>query len=108
MTSHEYVSITSQTSLKWNTQWRLSGTSPRRLSGTCPWRPISTFLQRLLQAANETLKKVAVVRLYHVSELRCCEAFLAGPYYVFKLLCHYLYVVGFHVSFKYQIKHQIF
>ena len=28
--------------------------------------------------------------------------------FVFKLLCHDLHLVGFHVSFKYQIKHQIF
>ena len=29
-------------------------------------------------------------------------------YYVFKLLCHDLQLVGFHVSFKHQIKHHIF
>ena len=39
---------TSQTSLKWNTQWCLSGASPRRLSGKCPRRPISTSLRRSL------------------------------------------------------------
>ena len=32
----EYVFTTSQTSLKWNTQGRLSGMSPRRLSGRYP------------------------------------------------------------------------
>ena len=31
-----------------------------------------------------------------------------GLYYVFKLFCHALHLVGFHVSFKYQIKHQTF
>ena len=31
-----------------------------------------------------------------------------GLYYVFKLLCHDLQLVGFHVSFKHQIKHHIF
>ena len=36
------------------------------------------------------------------------NALLVGLYYVFKLLCHDLHLVGFHVSFKYQIKHQIF
>ena len=46
---------------------------------------------------------VAVVRLHHVSELRCCAGL-----YVFKLLCHELNLVGFHASFKYQIKHQCF
>ena len=46
---------------------------------------------------------VPSVRLHHVSELGCCDGL-----YVFKLLCHELNLVGFHVSFKYQIKHQIF
>ena len=35
-----YVSATSQVRLKWNTQWRLDGTSARRPSGTSPWRLI--------------------------------------------------------------------
>ena len=48
VTPHHFVSTTSQTSLKWNTQRRLSGTLPRRLSGTYPRRPISTSLRRLL------------------------------------------------------------
>ena len=47
-TPHHYVSTTSQTSLKLDTQQRLSGTLPRRLSGTYPRRPISTSLRRLL------------------------------------------------------------
>ena len=34
--------------------------------------------------------------------------FLVSLYSVIKLLCHELHLVGFHVSFKYQIKHQIF
>ena len=73
-TSHQYVSMTSQISLKWNTQQRLSGTSPNRLSGTYPRRPISTSLWCLLYLPNETPNKVAVVRLDHVSELRCLDA----------------------------------
>ena len=36
------------------------------------------------------------------------DALLVGLYYVFKLLCRALHLVGFHVSFKFQIKHQIF
>ena len=31
-----------------------------------------------------------------------------GLYYVSKLLCHGLQLVGFHVSFKHQIKHHVF
>ena len=49
-----------------------------------------------------------VVRFHHVSELRCCDALLISLYYVFRLLCHELNPVGFHVSFKYQIKQQHF
>ena len=45
-----------------------------------------------------------MVRLHHVSELRCCDALLIGLYYALKLLCHDLNLEGFHVSFKYQIK----
>ena len=31
---------------------------------------------------------------------------LIGFYYLLKLLCYYLHLVAFYVSFKYQIKHQ--
>ena len=33
---------------------------------------------------------------------------LVGIYNVSNLLCHDLYLVGFHVSLKYEIKHQTF
>ena len=49
-----------------------------------------------------------MVRLYHASELRYRDALLVGLYYVFKLLCHDLHLISFHVTFKYEIKHQIF
>ena len=39
-----------------------------------------------------------MVRLHHVSELRCHDALLVGLYYIFKLLCHDLHLVGFNVS----------
>ena len=45
-----------------------------------------------------------MVRLRHVSQLRCCDAFLVDLYYSFKLLAQS--GVGFHATFKYQIKHQ--
>ena len=64
--------------------------------------------RRLKQVSNETPSNIAVVRLHHVWELRCREALLVGLYYVFKLLYHDLHLVGFHLSLKYQIKHQIF
>ena len=52
---------------------------------------------------KETANHVAVVRLHQVSQLRCRDVL-----YIFELLCHELSLVGFHVSFRYQIKHQIF
>ena len=107
MTFYQYVSTTSQTSLNWNVQQRLSGTLPRRLSGMYPRRAISTFLRRLLQAPKEAPNNVAVVRLHQVLQLRCCDALLLDVYYVFKLLCHNLHLVGFHIWFKYQINYQI-
>ena len=102
------VSTTSQTILKSNTQRGLSGMSPRRFSGTCPQRPISTSLRRLLLGPNEIPNNVAVVRLHHVSELPCRDAWFVGFYYVFKLFSHCLHLVGFHISFKYQMRQQIF
>ena len=94
------VFTTSQTILKSNTQ--------RGFSGTCPQRPISTSLRRLLLGPNETPNNVAVVRLHHVSKLTCRDALFVGLYYVFKLFSHCLHLVGFHISFKYQMRQQIF
>ena len=99
MTFYYYVSTTSQTSLKWNTQRCVNGMSPRRLSGTYPRPPISTCLRRLLWVPNETPNNVGVIRLH-----RCRDVLLVGPYCFFKLLCHNLHLVEFYVSFKYQIK----
>ena len=65
-------------------------------------------LRRLMQLPNETPNNVVVVSLHHVSELHFWNALSVGLYYVFKLLCHGLRLVGIHVSFKYQIKHQVF
>ena len=41
-TSQWYVFTMSQTSLKWNTQWRLNGTSSRRLTDMSWWLPMGT------------------------------------------------------------------
>ena len=104
--SHQYVFTTSQTSLKWNTQRRLSGTLLRRLSGKHPRRPISRSLRRLLP--NKTPKNVAVVRLHHVSVSRFRDVLLVSLYYTFEFLCHNFHLVCFWDLFKYQINHQIF
>ena len=54
-------------------------------------------------SCNSEMKQslMAVVCLRHV-------AILVDLYYVLKLLCENLHLVDFHVSFKYQIKHQTF
>ena len=58
---------------------------------------------------SETTDNVTVVRLHHVWELRCCDAFLYyGLYYIFKLVSHDLHLVGFQVSFTCHVKHHIF
>ena len=78
-----YVPATSQLRLKWNTQWRVNGTSLRRLSGTSQryligtsWghlkrmyrqRLISTSSRRLKQVSNETSNNVSLVRHQDVS-----------------------------------------
>ena len=49
-----------------------------------------------------------MLHLHHVSGLPTCEALLAGLDYVFNLLYRDPNLVGFHGSFKYQIKHHIF
>ena len=87
-----HVSNKSQMKHSTTSQWYVTKT----LSDTYPRRPITTSLRRLLEVPNEAPNNVAVVGLHHVSELRCCDGL-----YIFKLLCHELNLVGFHVSFKY-------
>ena len=54
------------------------------------------------------MRRLKRLKVLNVSELRYCDALLVSLYYVLKLLCHYLHLVGFHFSFKCQIKHQYF
>ena len=110
-TSHQYVSTTSQISLKWNTQRRLSGTSPRRLSGTYPERTICTSPVHNISCNSQM--KHSITSLWYVSTMSqsyvvATPCLYYGLYYVFKLLCRNLQLVGFQVSFKHQIKHHIF
>ena len=51
--------------------------------------------------------EVTVVCLHESSESSCHKALLVGLQCVFKLVCHDFQLVVFDVSFKYQIKHQI-
>ena len=93
-TSHQCVFTTSETNLKWNTQRPLIGTSLRRLNGmyVSPVSPKWNTQQRCCVTSPPRLRVTLSRRLW----------------YVFKLLCHDLHLVGFHVLFKYQIKHQNF
>ena len=106
MAPHQYVSTTSQTILKWNTQRRLDGTSPKRFSVASPWhltgtshrrlkrtyqrRPIITSPRRLKQVLYETPNDVSVARYQDVSVVRIHDVPLARLY---------------NVSCKSQIKH---
>ena len=64
-------------------------------------------LLRLCDVSCKSQLKHPITLQWYVSttllELRCCDGL-----YVFKLLCHELSLAVFHVSFKYQVKHQIF
>ena len=106
--SHQYVSATSQLSLKRNTQRRLSGLSPSRLSGTYPGRPV-----RLYKFSCNFQMKHAITLLWYVSTTSrsyvvATPCLFYGLCYVFRLLCYDLHLVGFHASFKHQIKDYIF
>ena len=74
------VSIKFQMKHSTISHWYLTNGSIR---GTYPRHPISTYLLRLLYIPNETPHNVAVVHLLQVSELRCCNTFLIGLYYIF-------------------------
>ena len=65
---------------------------------------------RLHDVSNKSQMKHPITSLWYVSTASqsyvvATPCLYNGLYYVFKLLCH---IVGFHVSFKHQIKHHIF
>ena len=106
-TSHQYISTTFQTSLKWNTQWfsvvRHQDVSVERID--------NVPLVRFYDVSCNSQMKHPITSLWYVSTTSW-SYFVATPflcyglYYVFKLLFCDLHLAGFHVSFKYQIKHQ--
>ena len=108
-TSHQYVPTTSQISLEWNTKRHLSGTPPRRLSVRIHDVP----LLRLDDVFCNSQMKHPITSLWYISTTSRSYVVVTpclyyGLYYVFKLLCHDLRLVGFHVPFKHQSKHHIF
>ena len=96
-TFHQYVSTMSQLSLKWNTQ--------RRLLGTYPRYPISTPLLCLLYVPNEIPNNVATTPP-HVAVTLLRRLFSRSLLHFQVTLPWAQSGVGFHATFKYQIKHQ--
>ena len=96
MTSHQYVSTTSQISLKWSTQRRLSGTLPRRHIHNVP-------LVGLYDVSCNSQMKHPITSLWYVSTTSR-SYFVATPclyyglYYVFKLLFPDLHNQTLHFS----------
>ena len=104
-----YVFTTSQISLKWNTQRH----SVVRHQDVSVVRIHDVPLVRLYDVSCNSQMKHPITSLWYVSTTSQSYVFATpclyyGLYYVFKLLCHGLQLVGFHVSFKHQIKHHIF
>ena len=126
-TSPRHLLGTSWQHLKRTKQQRLISTSSRRLKHVSNETPNDVSLVghqdvsvvrihdvpsvRLYDASCKSQMKHPVTLLRYVSttsQLLCRDALLVGLWYVFKLPCHDLHLEGFHVSFKYQIKHQNF
>ena len=61
---------------------------------------------RLYNVSCKSQMKQTITLLWYVSfvlELRCCDGL-----HLFKLICHEVNLVGFHILFKYQVKHHFF
>ena len=68
---------------------------PRRFSSMSPRCRKRMLQQRLKKIPNETRSEIVVVRVHHVSELRCHYPLLLRLYDVFNLRSHNLQLVGF-------------
>ena len=116
---------------QWTYWWRLINTSSRRLKQVSNETPNDVSVIRHQDVSVVHIHDVPLVRLYDVSPVPNSQmkhpitspwygcttsrnyvvampCLYYGFHYVFKLLCLDLHLVSFHVSFKYQIKHQIF
>ena len=100
-------------------RWRyVSNETPNDVSVVCH-QDVSVVrihdvpLVRLSDVSCNSQMKHPITSLWYVSTTSqsyvvATPCLYYGLYYVFKLLCHDLQLVGFHVSFKHQIKHHIF
>ena len=100
-------------------RWRyVSNETPNDISVVCH-QDVSVVrihdvpLVRLSDVSCNSQMKHPITSLWYVSTTSqsyvvATPCLYYGLYYVFKLLCHDLQLVGFHVSFKHQIKHHIF
>ena len=87
-------------------QWYVNKTSQWYVSAT-------PHLVRLQDVSCNSQMKHPITSLWYVSTTSRSYVVVTpclyyGLYYVFKLLCHDLHLVGFQVSFTHQIKHHIF
>ena len=104
-------------------------TSPERLKQASNETPNDVSMLRYQDVSEVCIHDVTLVRLYNVfwnsqmkhPKRRCVTSPLRFEVTLlqrlvsntvsttfFKLICHDLHLVGFHILFKYQIQHQIF
>ena len=81
-------------------QWNVAKTAQWYVSTTSHWYVVTMSQGDIMTTSHQYVSTsqsyiVATPCLYY------------GVYYVFKLLCHDLQLVGFHISFKHRIKHHI-
>ena len=102
-----YVPATSQARLKWNT----NDISVERRQDVSVVRVHDVPLVRLYCVFCISQMKYPMTSLWYVSTM--CRSYvvvmsLLRSLQCFQITCHDLHLVGFHVSFKHQIKHHIF
>ena len=103
--SHQYVSTTSQTSLKWNTQLETpKDVSVVRHQDVSVVRIYDVPLVTLYEVSCTSQMKHPITSLWYISTtfrsyVITTPCLYCGLSYVFKLLCHELHLVGLHTTF---------
>ena len=106
--SHQYVSMTYQIRLKSTP----SNVTVVRHQDVSVVRIHDVSFVRLCNVSCNSQMKHPITSLQYVTTTSQCYVVATpclyyGIYYVFKLLCHDLQLVDFHISFKNRIKHHI-
>ena len=100
------VSNKSQMKHPTTSQWYLTKTSQWYVSTTSPLVCLcDVSCNSQMKHPIKSLRYVSITSQSYVVATPCLYY---GLYFVFKLLCHDLQLVDFHVSFKHHIKHHIF